>query len=353
MRIISLNEAAPGMVVARTLYSPNGNVLLSAGIRLTPGYITRLGEMGVLAIYVHDDNLQDVVVEDVVSEKTRMEAVKITKNIMHSLKINPSFDISRVFKAVNDIIDELIRNRHMVINLIDIRAKSEYIFGHSVHVAVLSIMMGISMEYNQLRLKDLAAGAMLHDIGKSVIDEKIVNKSEALTNKEKAALKEHAMMGFEILRRIEGCSLLSAHVALQHHEAFDGNGYPRGLAGKEISEYARVVSVANVYDKMTTDRVGHRRLQPFQAIDLILANKGKLFDPELVDHLTNVVAVFPVGTEVMLNTGEKGVVIATFKGSPTRPVVRLTENPVGEKLNTKKEINLQEKPEYSILNVVE
>lgn len=352
MRVISINEAVPGMVVGRTLYTPNGGVLLSAGVELTPVYIDRLHELGVMALYVKDENLNDLEVLDVVSEKTRVEAIQITKQAIKNLKLDANYNISKILNAVNCIIDELIRNRHILINLVDIRAKSEYLFGHCVNVTVLSVLIGIALEYNQLKLRELAAGAILHDVGKALVDESIINKETALTTQEKEEMKKHTGIGFEALRRISGYSLLSAHVALQHHEAFDGSGYPRGLMGEEISEFARIVSVANVYDKMTTDITGHKRLPPFRAIELIRAGNGTKFDPEIVDHLTQIIAVFPVGCEVWLNTGEKAVVISTHKASPTRPTVRVIEDAMGEKVEAR-EVNLDEMSEINIIGPVE
>jgi len=349
MRIISINEAVPGMVVGRTLYAPNGSVLLSAGIELTPVYIDRLYELGVMALYVRDENLQDVEVGDVISEKTRVEAIKITKEAMKHLKVNQSYDMKKIYHAVNSLIDELIRNRNILINLIDIRAKNEYIFAHSVNVTVLSVMIGIAMEYNQLKLKDLAAGAILHDIGKALFDQQILHKEEALNSQERESMKQHTALGFEILRKVSNYNLLSAHVALQHHEYYDGKGYPRAMAGEDIVEFARIVSVANVYDKMTTDRDGHRRLPPSQAIEVILTGRGTWFDPDIVDHFTKIIAVYPIGSEVMLNSGEKGVVAATHKDNPTRPTVRIIEDYVGEKLDQIKEVNLMLSPDYHIV----
>lgn len=349
MRIISINEAVPGMVVGRTLYSPGGSVLLSAGIELTSVFIDRLHELGVMALYIRDENLQDIEVGDVVSEKTRVEAIKITREAMKHLKVDVSYDMKKIYHTVNSLIDELIRNRHVLVNLIDIRTKSEYLFAHSVNVTVLSVMIGIAMQYNQLKLKDLAAGAILHDVGKALLDEQIVHKDEALTRQEREIMKQHTVLGFEILRKVNGYNLLSAHVALQHHEYFDGTGFPRGLAGEDIAEFARITGVADVYDKMTTDRGGHRRLPPCQAIEVIITHKGTWFDPEIVDHLTKIIAVYPIGCEVMLNSGEKGVVVATHKDNPTRPTVRIIENYIGEKVDGFKEVNLMLSPDYHII----
>lgn len=289
-----------------------------------------------------------------VTEKTRLEALKVTKEVMSNIKLNPSsLDIKKVNEVVNKIINELLANRDMVVNVVDIRAINDFTFGHSVNVAILSIITGISMGYDYIKLRKLAAGALLHDIGKSKISETILNKVEPLNKEEEQLFQQHTIDGFEILRNIEGFSVTAAHVALQHHERYDGTGYPRQLRGEEINKLARIVTVADLYDKMTMGIVGGPRCMPFQALEIIIANRGKFFDPEVVEHFMNVIALFPVGTTVLLNNGEKAVVIQTSKKYPTRPKVRVFIDRDGKLIAPPYEINLGNSSNYFITRVIE
>ena len=181
----------------------------------------------------------------------------------------------------------------------------------SVNVAVLSLITAITMGFNKVKLRILGAGALLHDVGKTAVPENILMMATPLTVDEEELLEEHTT--------IESLSLQVAHVALQHHEHYDGTGYPRKLRGDEINEFARIITVADIYDRLTSGMVGRSRFLSLQAVELVIANSGKCFAPEVVKHFIHTIALFPVGTMVVLNTQEKAVVVETFREYPTRP----------------------------------
>lgn len=354
MRIISVGNLEPGMEIGRTIHGANGSTLLGAGVELTSKFIGRLKELGIAAIYIRDDAVGEIEIDDVVSERTRLEALKVTKEVMSNIKLNSScFDIQMVNDVVNNIIDELLANRDMVVNVLDIRAINDFTFGHSVNVAILSIITGIAMGYDYTKLSKLAAGALLHDIGKSKIPEHLLNKVDPLNEDEEQLFQRHTIAGFEILNAIGGFSLSVAHVALQHHERYDGTGYPRQLKGEKINEFARIVTVVDIYDKMTTSIVGRPRCMPFQALEIIMANRGIFLDPTVVEHFIDIIALFPVGTTVILNTGEKAVVIQTIRKHPTRPKVRVFIDRDGKQIAPPYEINLVYSSNYFITRVIE
>ena len=155
---------------------------------------------------------------------------------------------------VDQIIDELLADLSVLVNLTDIRTFDDYTFASLSNVSVLAIMTGITMGYNDLQLKELGVGAILHDLGKIRIDKSILSKTGELSKEEYEEVKRHPVYGFEILRQYQDVSLLSANVAFQHHERWDGSGYPRGLSGENILEYARIVAACDVYDALLADR---------------------------------------------------------------------------------------------------
>lgn len=352
MRVLSINKVQPGMKIGRTIYGSNGDTLLNAGVELSTKYLDRLAELGITALYIQDESTDAIEIDDVVSEKTRLEAVKFIKEVMSNIKLHPSFDVKKVNEVVNNIINELLVNKDLVVNIIDIRAMNDYTFGHSVNVAILSIITGIALGLDQEKLKKLAAGALFHDIGKTVISEQIINNRGTLTEEEEELKQKHTLMGFEILRKIDGFSITAAHVALQHHERYDGTGYPRGLKGKEINEFARIVTVADLYDKMTSGGLGPRCM-PFQALELIMVNSGKFFDPQIIEVFMKIIAIFPLGTMVLLNTKEKAIITEISKKYPTRPRVRVIVNQEGKDIKPPYEIDLFHNTEYFITRVLE
>ncbi|MHB1167203.1 MAG: HD-GYP domain-containing protein [Carboxydocellales bacterium] len=323
MRALSVDNLKAGMKVGRTIYSANSKVLLSAGMVLTERYIERLRDLGIMSLYIADDQLGKIEVDDVISEQTRREALSVTREAMRTIRAGGHLDAKKVSQVINDMIDEILNNPNLVVSLVDIRAMNDYAFGHSVNVAVLSLIMGTALGYDQMSLKNLAIGALFHDVGKTFIPDEILRKASPYECEESNGIKQHTTLGFEVLRKFEGVSLFSAHVALQHHELVNGKGYPRGLKGEEVHEFARIVAIADVYDGLTTDIPGRPRYAPHHALEYIFLNAGTLFDPRLVKVFAGSIAFFPVGDMVLLNTGEKGVVVKGIKEMPTRPVVRV------------------------------
>lgn len=324
MRKISISKVHPGMVTARTVYSSNGHVLLSKGMPLNPMFIRRLKELGIPALYIQEGYLQNRdEVEDIVSEKTRQETRVTVRRLFAEINRNKRVDIGTAKVAVNNIVDELLRNRRVILNLTDIRSHDDYIFSHCVNVCILSVMTAIKLEYNELQLRDLGVGAVLHDIGKLLVSKEILDKPGKLTPAEMDKVREHSRFGFDILREQKELSLLAAHIAFQHHEKVDGTGYPRGLKGAEIHEFSRVAAVADVYDALTADRVYRKAFLPHEALKIISEGSGTHFDPEVVQAFMKKVAPFPVGTILALSTGEVGIVVDNHRKNPARPVIRV------------------------------
>ncbi|MFZ5639185.1 MAG: HD-GYP domain-containing protein [Bacillota bacterium] len=353
MRKISISKVFPGMITARTVYSSSGHVLLSKGMSLNPMFIRRLKELGIPAIYIQEGYLGDrTEVEDVVSEKTRVETQQTVRRIFTEINRNKRVDIGAAKAAVNNIVDELLRNRRVVLNLTDIRSYDDYIFGHCVNVCILSVMTAITLEYNELQLRDLGVGAILHDIGKLLVSKDILNKPGKLAPAEMDKVKEHSKNGFDILREQQELSLLAAHIAFQHHEKVDGTGYPRGLKGGEIHEFSRLAAVADVYDALTADRVYRKAFMPHEALKIISEGSGTHFDSEVVRAFMEKVAPFPIGTIVALNTGEVGVVVDNHRKKPARPVIRLVLGAGNQNVDVLAEVDLLKNTEVEITRVL-
>lgn len=353
MKVILLDNAVEGMSVAKSIYGPNGEILLAKGVQLTPRYIQRLKDLGIPALYITDEALGEFEINDLVNEKTRIEANQIIQKAMGCLRVSSKVNLEQVNDIINNILDELLSNKNLLVTLIEIRAMNDHTFSHSVNVAILSILTGISRGYEHDALKKLALGALFHDLGKTLLPENLLNKAEPLTPEEQDLMNNHVQVGFDILRKIPDFNLLAAHIALQHHEKFDGTGFPRGLKGEEISEFARIVTVADLYDRMTANRGGYSRCQPFQAVELLVANSGIFFDPAIVQAFIKSIAIFPIGTQVVLNTGEEGVIIEANKEYPTRPKVRALVSSEGQKINPPYDIDLVDNPNCCVVRIVE
>ena len=199
----------------------------------------------------------------------------------------------------------------------------------------------------------MAHGALLHDIGTTKLPKNLINKRTPFTQQEAALYRTHTQIGFDILREKRDLSILSAHVAFQHHECFDASGYPRKLAGDQINFLAQIVGIADFYDNLVNDGPGHEKTPPNEACEFLMGSSGRIFNRELVVAFLKHVAIFPTGCQVKLSNGEVGVVVKQNDGLPLRPVVRvLQEGP--DHLNFKsEEYNLIEKQTLLIDGIME
>ena len=155
-------------------------------------------------------------------------------------------------------------------------------------------------------------------------------------------MKQHTTVGYELLRSQGELSVISAHVALLHHERYDGTGYPRGIPGREQHLFGRITAVADVYEALTANRVYRPGYLPHQAFEYILGGGGTYFDPEVVKAFVQSVAVYPIGTEIALSTGQKAVVSSIDPAFPHRPNVRVLYDANGKQVTKPYEIRLSE-----------
>lgn len=347
MQKISTKNLHPGMVLARNIFSADGILLLSADTVLNSTQIERLQQFDLLSVYIKNpltDHLTDKdmldAIPEVVREETRMQAVQVVHTAFQNFSANHRLE-SQPFKDTAEfLMKEVIENPGAMVHLTDIRTCDGYTFGHSVNVCVLSTLTGIQLGYNRFQLKELSLGALLHDAGKMLIAKEILTKAGPLTVNERKSMEHHPTLGFDILRRQGDIPLVSAHVAFQHHEKFNGTGYTRGLKGIHIHEYARIVAIADVYDAITSDRPYKEGSLPHQAYEIMLSLANTHFDPTILRTFLNQIAIYPVGSIVRLTTGEIAVVTKVIPGLQTRPALKVIFDASGSKLENGPEIDL-------------
>jgi len=212
-----------------------------------------------------------------------------------------------------------------------------YTYAHCVNVAVISLILGISLNLSKRNLTYLCIGALIHDIGKSFIPSEILQKPGKLTPEEFEVIKNHSLYGYKFLNNFFSLSSHIKLIVLQHHERFDGLGYPNSISGNKISYLARIVSIADVYDALTSDRPYKRAMCPSDALEYLMSNAGTLFDHDMLNVFCKIVIPFPQGTIVSLSNGDIGVVEETMPNFPLRPTIKILKsdypNKVGSKVN--------------------
>ncbi len=348
MMYITNKKLQRGMKIGRPVYDDDGRILLNSGVLLNDLYINKLIEKEIPGIYILTEETEDIQIPEIISQQTRLTAISQVKDVFESIQVGKTFDMTQLNQSVNSIIDEITSNNNILINLSEIRTYDGYTFAHSVNVCVLSIVVGLKLQLNQLELKKLAVGAILHDIGKTCIPANLINKTGRLNQKELSEIQRHTIHGWQILRNHPEISLLSAHIAYQHHEQPNGHGYPRRLIDEQINQNAKIVSVVDAYDAMTSARPYRNAMQPSQALHLIRQLSGIQFSPSAAKIFLQCVAPYPIGSRVLLNTREIGVVVDVNNINKERPVIRLLFRPDGKKYNNVQEVDLAKETFISI-----
>lgn len=198
-----------------------------------------------------------------------------------------------------------------------------YTYQHSVNVAVISLVLGVQLQLNQNELYTLCMGALIHDIGKTLIPKNILLKPGPLNEEELKTIREHTTKGYDYLKGCLDISAPSKIVALQHHERYDGKGYPESIKDKSISRFARMVSIADVYDALTSDRPYRKAMSPNDAVEYILSHGDTQFDYEMVKAFSKAIVPYAPGTIVKLSTGDTCVVTDVFPNFALRPQVKI------------------------------
>jgi len=347
MLLLPLHLCRPGMRLGKAIYSDEGLPLLGERMELTDPMLRRLERFGIHSIYVEDSRTDDLAFKDIVSPETRARAVgevktqfrRMMDDSLRKRSVN-GLQLGRAFKSVIDsILDDISSSQDAMLMLVNIHASDHYLFQHSVNVCIYATILGQAYGYSRDELFTLGLGALLHDIGKTQLPQEVLLKPSRLTNEEFELIKAHPMIGFKMLKDEPNVPLLSAHIALQHHERVDGSGYPRAIAGRDIHEYARWVGLVDSYDAMTTHRVYRNAMLPHEAMERLYAGAGTLYDQSKIELFRDKVAIYPLGMLVALETGEIGVVVDVNALSPQRPIVRVLYNADGQSV-TPYEIDL-------------
>jgi len=310
MRLVDIESVEPGQVLGKTIYSANGTVMLAQGVQLTVYMISQLKRLGVTMLYIQDPDFADVTVEDPISDETKRMVIRQLAETFDSIRSGKPFSAKAISGTVDRLIGDIMENQDVQLHLSDIRTHDNAAYLHAINVCAASVMIGLSLGYNMQQLKELAIGALLHDIGK--ID----------AQDDEEGRNHHAWRGFDTLKNNREFGLLVAHVALQHHEHVDGTGQPRGLASDQIHPYAKITAVANTYDNLLHPADGGRVL-PHEAVETLNACSGTKLDHEILVQFNRFVSIYPNGISVRLSNRQTGVVVGQHRGLPGRPVVRV------------------------------
>ncbi|TMW76976.1 HD-GYP domain-containing protein [Thauera sp. UPWRP] len=260
------------------------------------------------------------------------EANEIVRNLLVDVRLGRQIEIEKVEPLVARIVDSIFASADALLPLARLKQHDNYTFQHSVSVCALMTAFARTLGLPRETIREIAIGALLHDVGKARIPDEILNKPGKLTEAEFECMKSHVVQSKLILMATPGISPIALEVASEHHERYDGSGYPNRLAGEAISLRGRMAAIVDVYDAITSERVYHKGMPPTEALRKLLEWSSNHFEPRLVQAFIRSVGIYPTGALVRLESRRLAVVQAQNADKPTLPRVKVIFHTAGHYL---------------------
>lgn len=330
-------QLQPGMKVDHPVVDRIGRVLVARGAELDRYMIDSMIKMGIMDVYIQEG--EDDTGEVEISPAAQKNIERLHKedrakvNLSDSVRKRVAEGIQTVYNNVDsgelagasdviatDLMDAIEQNDAMALDISALKTSDEYTFKHSVDVATISMVIAKKYGMNEKQIHAIGIAGLLHDVGKSKIPNEVLNKAGKLTDEEFAIMREHPVLGYRILMDKRDISEEIAQGVLQHHEKINGKGYPLGLKGEQISPYAKIISVADIYDALVTERPYKKPMTQRDAVEMIMALTEEIDLTAMKSFLGSVI-LYPVGCTVNLSTGEAAQVIENNAGYILRPKV--------------------------------
>ena len=255
-------------------------------------------------------------------------------------RLGKSIDTEDAKAVVSDLVTTITNNVNTALWLTSLRNRTEAAATHCLNTSILAVAFARHMGYSQDQMQIVGLGALLHDIGFARTPVAILEKPDELTEKEFAIVQKHPRDGHAVLKLTQQIPPEALDIVLHHHEREDGSGYPDGLKGEEISESVRLVSIADAYDSMTSDRPYRKAIPPQDALTTLHKRSGSEFGQSLMEEFIKCVGIYPIGSLVLLNTGALGVVVSSNPDARLKPLILLVRDEQGRDIYPRKLVNL-------------
>ena len=257
------------------------------------------------------------------AKQVKNQAHQLVRTVMHDARLGKAIELDQVEPVVQNITESILRNPGALTGLLRIKNKDDYTFLHSVSVCTLLVAFCRSAGMDAPLTRQAGLGGLLHDTGKALVPDEVLNKPGRLTEEEFEIIRKHPKDGYDILLKTPGVGDIPLDITLHHHERMDGSGYPDKLPGEQISTLAQMAAIVDVYDAITADRCYHKGMSAAEALRKIYEWSKFHFNPQHVQSFMRCVGIYPVGTLVLLESARLGVVIEPHETNLLAPKVRV------------------------------
>lgn len=335
MKLCKVNDLTGKEILAKDIITPEYKILLSAGTILKQDYIQKLQELDIKDVYIKEDQPDAktvIILREEVGENIRFKV----KNILEKHTYSHNEELVELCQTADNIIRNILEEDGVIEKIFDIKGRSSDIYEHSINLCSLATIVALKMKLPQQTVHDIGVSCLLHDLGLRYLTIEYENQNlDMLSEAEYGEYKKHPVYGYSALRSENWISNASKNMILYHHERLDGSGYP--LRATEIPKECRIIQICDAFDEMICG-IGCERSKVYEAIEYLKTFRNIKFDGEIVDIFLQFTAVYPAGSIVKTNEGETGVVLYQNKDFPDRPVIRITKDKKGKKVDVIKDL---------------
>ncbi len=323
---VSPYDLVPNMKIAETILNDYGSVVIMENTVLDEHLIKKLQNQNLSKIKVFEEKTNKSIIKTKeFFQQNYNEGIYEVKEIISELIIDKDVKTEKVKKVVDSVINMADEKMDLIRSMNQIRSSDEYLYTHSMNVAMLSMLIGKWLKYEDKKLQALVQAALLHDIGKIKVPLEILNKPGKLTDAEYEEMKKHSEYGYRMLEEKGNISMDICLAVLMHHEREDGSGYPIGAKSNRIHDFAKIIAVADIYDAMTSERVYKERESPFEVFELMEEKTIGQLSVEVVLTFLNNIASYYIGDLVMLDNGEVGEIVHINPRQVSKPIIKVKE----------------------------
>lgn len=332
-------QLKPGMKIDQSIVDRLGRNLVTRGSILDEYIIDSMLKMGIMTIYIQEGTIEPEDIESKISPEIKRKIEKLHTddpakvNLSASVRKRVSEGIQFIYNnaesdklanATDSIASDLMKaidsNDAIAIDINELKTSDEYTFKHSVDVATIAMILGKQQGLSKQQVYELGVSGLLHDVGKTRIPTEILNKPARLNDDEFAIMKQHSVYGYHMLEKKGEFNKEICYAVLQHHEKINGKGYPLGFNEKQITPYAKILSVADIYDALVTERPYKSAFSQRDAVEMIMSMTGELDMTAMKSFLESMI-LYPVDSIIDLSNGEKAKVVKNSPHYILRPTV--------------------------------